>query len=429
MKKTLLSAALLLLSSCDGPWNTMPHNDPVPDPVLRLSLFAVGGKSWDTLHLDRTQPLDLTYDSTRAFVQSATVEVWDSTDGRRAMTWHLATPSAVLWAPDSQASVQAGHSYAVHIHATWNADPDWPVSSTIKTTDLVAATAVPASYSIEKQVKVPAEMLIPQFAAGTESGPADSILDSLERRMPGWAARWNLDVASVDSLKAGLPVYRVANTGDTLWYISGNDAKVWNPDGKQVGRAYRPLLLGQHPGPNFAGVFTVDRFDPNQAWILNAVTRQFMATLGRTSWTRADSAQLYQAGDTYYGYGPYPAFAPDLSHWPEVYTWSNLTFGYTGRNTMYFYSTDTQYIVYQSQLSKQAQGDKTSLPYTNVRGGNGYFAAALVDSVQFFIRAEGVQTFQVQALRSAACRESYANSRKNGTPFQRDPVCTGIALE
>ena len=427
MKKIILSALLLSLAACDGPWNTYPKDSPPLDPKLRLSLFAVGGRNWDTLWLDRTQSLTVDYDSTRAFLRSAVVEVFDQS-GARAMSYHQVPSNATAWVPDSQRLVRPGMTYVLKARVEWNADPDWPNSSTWKTTDLEATTSVPASWSIDHTADAPVEMLIPALAAGAEIGKGTSLLDSLDRRFPGWTARWSMDSAMLDSLRQGLPVFRTVRSGDTLWFISDDDHSVLNFDGKTVKRDYREILIHQHPGPGFSGVFSVNRFDPRGERILDPVTKAFRASTGKKSWGRKDSSSLFQPGDLRYSFGPYPAYEPSIFGWPSINPLSNLVLAYTGANTLYFYSVDSQYIVYQAQLSRQAGGDKTALPYTNVKGGSGYFAAALVDSFHVFLRAEGVQMFSVPALRSAACRQSYQDAKDDGRRFIPDPVCTGVPL-
>jgi hypothetical protein len=234
-----------------------------------------------------------------------------------------------------------------------------------------------------------------------------------------------MTAGTFDSLRQGLPTYRPFHSGDTLWYISDDRHTVVNPDGKSVSRAYRQILLGQRPGADFGGVFAVERFDPTGARILDPITKEFQTTQGKTGFDSRDSARYFQPGDTRYAFGPYPAYSPDIYGWPRLYPFSNLTFGYTGKNTLYFYSVEAQYVVYQSQLSKQAQGDRTALPYSNVKGGTGYFTGALVDSFTVVVNATGVETFSVEALRQTACKRAWRTSQSDGTPFDSLGVCRG----
>lgn len=422
MKKTIsLVATLLALASCDGPWNTYPADYTAPDPQLRVSLFVVGGRNFDTLWLERTQPLSLTYDSTRSFVQSATIQVVAAEGEAKVVDYHPVPGSAVAWVPDAPVKVVVGMRYRLKAHVVWNADKNWPSAATIQTTDLVADAKVPDSWSVDSVAQVPVENLIPELAAAADIGDGKVMMDSLEQRHPGMATRYGFTSATFDSLRQGAPVFRDLHSGDSIWYIWDNLHMVTNPDGKQVKRAYRNLVFRQRPGPDFGGVFAVERFDPTRARILDPITKQFMVTVGQTRFERDDSAEYFQPGDTRYAFGPYPAFAPDLFGWPDYYPFSNLTLGYTGANTIYFYSVEEQYILYQSGLENRPE-----LAYSNVTGGRGYFTAALVDSFSIYLQATGVDTFSVEALRGTACRNSWKDHLSDATPFDSLVACKGV---
>ena len=427
MKKTILfCASLLALSSCDGPWNTYPADYTAPSPQLRVSLFVVGGRVFDTLWLERTQPLSVTYDSTLKFVESATIQVVTADDGSKVVGYSLVPGSAVAWVPDAQVKVVAGKSYRFTAHVVWNADKNWPAGKTVVTTDLVADAKVPDSWSIDSIVQVPVENLIPALSAGADVGDSLGMLVPLEKERPGTIAKWSFTSAMLDSLRQGLPASRPFRSGDSLWYISDSRHEVTNLDGKRVKRAYRNLIFRQRPGPDFGGVFALERWDVSRARVLDPIKKEFMKTRGVTGFKLGDSAGYYQAGGTRYGFGPYPAFAPGLFGWPNFYPFSNLTFGYTGPNTVYFYSVQQEYVIYQTQLASQAQGSTDAIPYTNVKGGSGYFTAALVDSFKVYIQATGVDTFSVEALRGAACRKAWKDHVSNGTGFDSLVACEGI---
>lgn len=427
MKHSLLLLSFLTLAACDGPWNTLPEDYVEPDPSLRVSLFAVGDRNFDTLWLERSQPLSITYDSTRAFVDSADIRIVAADDGTTLVRYAKVPGSAVAWVPESPVKVVAGKSYRLKAHVVWNADKNWPRAKTPRTTDLEAVANVPRSWSVDQSAQVPVENLIPALAAGASAADT-TLLDSLERKYPGTTAKWNLTRGALDSLAKDIPVFRSFPSGDSLWYIYDDKNLVTNPDGKQVERAYRNILFRQRPGPGFGGVFTVERFDPKGERIEDPVSRELRTTLGRTDFRLEDSARFYQPGETRYAFGPYPAFAPDVYGWPETYPFSNLTLAYTGRNTIYFYSVEPEYVVYQSQLSRLAQGDRTALPYSNVKNGNGYFTAALVDSFVVHLKATpGVRTFSVEALRGAACRKAWKDHLDDASKgFDSLVACKGV---
>lgn len=427
MHKSFLFLPLLGLVACDGPWNTMPADYVEPAPSLRVSLFVVGGRTFDTLWLERTQPLAVDYDSTRAFVESADIRIVAADDGSEVVRYAPAAGSAVAWVPQSPVTALAGKGYRLTARVVWNADKNWPRGKTIDTTELEAFAKVPASWSVDQIAQVPVENLIPALAAGGSLADT-TLLDSLERQHPGAVAKWRLTSDALDSLRKDIPVFRPLPSGDSIWYIYDDKNVVTNPDGKRVERAYRNLLFRQRPGPDFGGVFTVGRFDPNGARLEDPISRAFRTTTGNLDFGQEDSARFYQPGDTRYAFGPYPAFAPDIFGWPAIYPFSNLTLAYTGRNTIYFYSVEQQYVVYQSQLSRQAQGDPTALPYSNVKNAKGYFTAALVDSFVIHLRATpGVRAFSVPALRETACRRAWKEHLEDTSKgFDSLATCKGV---
>lgn len=422
----LFATSILLLSSCDGPWSMSPAEYTPPDPQLNLSLFVVGGRDFDTLWLERTQPLELKYDSTRVFVQSADIQVVSADDGTVLVKYSPVPGSAVAWVPQSQVKAVAGKKYRLNAHVVWNADKNWPSGVSTKTTDLVAEAKVPESWSVDKTALVPIENLIPALAAGADVTDSLTLLAPLEAEHPGTLAKWSMTSAMLDSLRSDKPVFRTMHSGDTIWYISDNEHVVTNPDGKQVKRAYRQILLRQHPSTDFGGVFAVERWDVNRAYVLDPLTKEARRTFGMGDIKQDDSASFYQPGNTRYGYGPYPAYLPDLFGWPNIYPFSNLTLSYTGPNMLYIYSVQEDYVIYQSQRAQQAQGSNTAPPFTNVKGGGGYFAAALVDSFLFNLSVSGTDTFTVQSLRGSACRSAWIDAMKNKTAFDSLVTCKGV---
>jgi hypothetical protein len=422
MNKTILFAAsLLALSSCDGPWNTYPSDYTAPDPQLRVSLFAVGGRNFDTLWLERTQPLGLTYDSTRQFVQSATIQVVSADDETKIVEYSRVPGSAVAWIPEAPTKVVAGKRYRLEAHVVWNADKNWPSGTTIQTTDLVADAKVPDSWSVDSVAQVPVENLIPELAAGADVGDSATLLAPLEKRSPGILARHSFTSAMLDSLRQGAPVFRSLRSRDSIWYISDNRHEVVNPDGQTVKRAYRNILFRQRPGSDFGGVFAVERWDVTRAKILDPITKELLNSTGRQSLDREDSAALFQPGDTRYALALYPAYAPDVYGWPEIYPFSNLALAYTGPNTLYFYSVEQQYVIYHSGLS----GDPATA-FSNVKNGKGYFTAALVDSFSIYLNVSGTDTFSVEALRGAACRKAWKEHVQDGAGFDSLVACKGV---
>jgi hypothetical protein len=423
----LVIATMLGLVACDGPWNTMPSDAKGGDPVLRLSFFAVGGKDFDTLWLERTQPLAGKYDSTVKFVESATITVSRTDDATDSVSYRQVPGSAVAWVPVRAHRVSLGASYTMRASVRWNAAKNWPTDSDIRTTSLEATTRVPSEWSISDSVFAPVEALVPALSAGALVTDSATLLRELDSMVPGAVARWKLTSATLDSLRAGIPTVRRISYGDTTWYISDISRRVTNAAGQSVGLAYREYRFHPRFGEGFGGVFGVEGFDPSASYILDPVRKALRAAVGRgASYETQDSAQFYQPGNTRYYFGPYRAYAPELYGWPELLMFSNVGIGYTGLNKLFFYAVDPKYVSYNEALQSISQGDRTAVEYTNVKGGKGYFAGALVDSFAFHVRAVTADTFSVEALRGASCRRAWQNTLEDGRSFDSLVACKGV---
>lgn len=425
--QTLVIASLLGLAACDGPWNTMPSDAKGGDPVLQLSFFAVGGKDFDTLWLERTQPLAGKYDSTVKFVESAAITVARTDDATDSVSYRQVPGSAVAWVPVRAHRVSVGASYTMRASVRWNAAKNWPTESDLRTTSLEATTRVPSVWSISDSVFAPVEAIVPALSAGAPITDSATLLRAFDSMVPGGVARWKLTSATLDSLRAGIPTLRRISNGDTMWYISDISRRVTNVAGQSVGLAYREYRFHPRFDQGFGGVFGVEGFDPAAARIQDPVSKSLRAAMGRADgYDLQDSAGSYQPGSTRYYFGPYRAYAPELYGWPQLLMFSNVGIGYTGLNRLYFYAVDPQYVSYNEALQSISQGDRTAVDYTNVKGGKGYFAGALVDSFAFHVRVAVADTFSVEALRGAACRRAWQNTLEDGRSFDSLVACKGV---
>lgn len=426
MKIRILSiVASLGLASCNGPWNMEPSDEKGGDPRLQLSFFAVGKTDFDTLWLERTQPLAADYDSTRAFVEEATMVVSRLGDPSDSVSYRSVPGSAVAWVPVRPHRVAPGATYEFRASVLWNAARDWPTGKELRRTELRATTTVPSDWSISDSVLAPIEALVPSLSVGYPINDSAWYAKELDSLLPGRRERYRITSATLDSLRRGDMVMRRIFSGESVLYISGATRTVRNSAGQQVLLPYRDYVLHTRIGEGFGGAFSVQRFDPSRAFIQNILQIQFRQSRGKTGYDSEDSARLFQAGDTRYYFGPMPASASEMAGWPGVFLFSNLGIGYTGKNTLYVYATDPYYYNYNTALQGLAGGDRTTIPYSNVTGASGYFTSALVDSFSINVFALASDTFPVQKLRGAACREAWKRHVEDGDAF--DPAfCEGV---
>lgn len=419
-------AALLTLASCNGPWNVMPSDDIPRDPVLQVALFAVGNRNFDTLWLERTMPIASTYDSTRRFVEDASILVSREGDPSDSVSYMPASGSAVAWIPSHAHMVKPGATYTLHAVVRWNASREWPSGMDLRRTELVATTTVPSDWSVqERSPEAPLEALIPALAVGMVPVRDSSSLRLCDSLRPGSVARYGLTLETIDSLLAGIPVVRPIHYGDTVYYISGDFRRVTNFAGQEIGLSNRQYVYHTRRGEGFGGMFSVQKFDQTRAKIEPPMMTAMKKALGSAvKPTTVDSAMEYQPGGMRYFEGPYPAYGDILYGWPDRIFTSNIAIGYTGLNRTYYYAVDPRYVSYSGAKKSIAGGDRTTVPYTNVQGGGGYFTGALVDSFAIHVEALTPDTTSVEALRGAACRRQWYRYKNEGEGFDAN-FCAG----
>ncbi|HOX52929.1 MAG TPA: hypothetical protein PKY05_15705, partial [Fibrobacteria bacterium] len=259
-------AALCFLASCNGPWNIMPSDDVPRDPVLQVSLFAVGKRNFDTLWMERTTPISIRYDSTRTFVEDATILVVREGDPTDSVSYRPVPGSAVAWVPVRAHPVKPGATYTLRATVRWNASPDWPSGRDVRRTELSATTTVPSDWSVRaSSPEAPLEALIPKLALGAVPSVDADGLAMLEKSRPGSVARWAITPATLDSLNGGLPVVRPISWGDTVYYLTGENRMVTNFSGQEVGLTNRQYMYHTRRGVGFGGMCSVQKFDVHRA--------------------------------------------------------------------------------------------------------------------------------------------------------------------
>ncbi|MBK9577994.1 MAG: hypothetical protein IPO40_13045 [Fibrobacteres bacterium] len=420
----LAFASLLALASCNGPWNLTPSDEVDRDPTLFVSLFAIGGRNFDTLWLERTIPLAGKYDSTVKFVEDASIVVSRNGDPTDSVSYLPAPGSAVAWLPSHPHPVAAGATYTLRARVRWNASQNWPGANSARVTELSATTTVPSFWAVSDSIQAPVESMVSVLAVGARYSADQRTLDLADSLVPGVVARFKLTTATIDSVNQGLPTYRKIASGDTVWYIPTLFPEVKTLKGEQVGVAFREFVVDLQRGAGFGGAFGVQRFDPTRARIDNPISQTQRAARGNQKTSTQDSSRRFQAGNSRYYFGPYGSFESMQFGWPNIGLISNLALDYTGPNWFVYYAVDPNYVSYNRAMTSIAGGDRTAIPYTNVRGGSGYFAGALADSVMLYVRSATKDTFSIPALRGAACRIAWDKHIKDGDAFDTT-FCAG----
>jgi len=313
--------------------------------------------------------------------------------------------------------VKPGATYTLRARVRWNAAQDWPAGNVPRVTELAATTTVPTVWALSDSIRAPVESMVSALALGARFPATEGTLRTADSLVPGVVARYGLTTSTIDSVNNGIPTYRKIASGDTVWYIPTLFPEATTLKGETVGLAYREFVVDLTRGAGFGGAFSVQRFDPTRARIENPIKKAMQAATGGKKTSTRDSARSYQPGNSRYYFGPNGSYESQIYGWPDIALISNLALDYTGPNWFVFYAVDPNYVSYNRSMTSIAGGDRTVVPYSNVKGGSGYFAGALADSVMLYVKSPIGDTLSISALRGANCRIAWNNHVKNGDAF------------
>lgn len=417
--------ATALLAGCLGPWNVDVNNGQAP-VRLEVSCMLVAGRPFDSLWLERPLSFQSAYDSsvsfvdtTRSFLQVIRLDAPGDT-----VIYHPDPYNTRLWRPDRLDTVRIGARYAFRARVRWNASVDFPVNAEWREDTLAAETYVQRLYAINNTASVPIEALHPALSLGLPSGRISlalqdtvSSLNALYDSLNSVKSLSTLNVSVTDFLRylRGYPVFRPLHKNDTAYYIfdpsSAKDFHTGNSGG--IHRYARQWSFLQSFSPlDFGGLLLVGGHDiVNGTRILDPLTKQIHQSLN----LKPDSADLYQTGNTRLSQ-VHAGTIMGVPGYPDTLPFSNLNIDYAGKDVFYFYAVDSLYIHYLAGINSNQGGEDdgggnagNAHPYSNVRGGWGYFTAAVLDS--FPVQVIALQdTYSVAALHQA-----WLNNRsKNG---------------
>jgi hypothetical protein len=255
-------------------------------------------------------------------------------------------------------------------------------------------------YAVRDTAWVPMESLHPALSLGLPpnliaSALADSavlgrLYDSLEG-MRSLSAH-GLGKADLHHYLEGGLVLRPLAKGDTAFYIFDPtkviDPNPANPD--PISRYSRQWkFLQDLDRRDFGGLSVSYVYDTAQARILDPLTQGLQGLFDKE---KVDTARLYQRGHVRF-LGVTGQADPGARGYPDTVAWGNRNLNYTGRDAIYFYAIDSLYVEYQRgfnpAFSISLGGDgggnnrraaNNALHYSNIQGGDGFFAAAALDS-------------------------------------------------
>jgi hypothetical protein len=405
ISKIVLAFSVALLGGCLlGPWNLTPQ-DQVAKVQLEVALMLVQGKPFDTLWIERPLTFANGYDSSVAFINSAASEtriIRTDVSPPETVLYRMSSIDTRAWLPDAggRDTVRQGARYRLEASLDWDAAREFPRLHAMRMDSLTAETYVQRHYAVRDTAWAPLESLHPALSLGlppdlvsralADTAVLDHLYDSLEAIRS--LSRMGVGTMELRQYLGGGLVMRPLAKGDTAFYIF-DPTKVVDPDPANpdpIGRYSRQWRFIQDLDKrDFGGLSVGYAYDTTQARILDPLTQGLQ---GLFDGGKVDTAKLYQRGHTRF-LGITGKADPGASGYPDTLAWGNRNLDYTGRDAIYFYAVDSLYVEYQRafnpSFSISLGGDRggntrraanNALHYSNIRGGDGYFSAAAVDS-------------------------------------------------
>lgn len=403
--KAALAASVALLGGCLlGPWDLTPQ-DKTAKVQLEVALMLVQGRPFDTLWIERPLTFANGYDSSVAFIDSASssaLVIRTDVSPPESVSYRMSPANTRVWIPDSgnRDTVRQGGRYRFYAVLNWDAAREYPQQHEMRLDSLSAETYVQRHYAIRDTAWVPIESLHPALSLGlpdnlTSLALADTaVLGSLYDSLEGIRSLSAHGLTKADLrryLEGGL-VLRPLAKGDTAFYIFDPtkvaDPNPANPD--PISRYSRQWkFLQDLDKRDFGGLSVSYSYDTAQARILDPLTQALQGLFDRE---KVDTARLYQRGNTRF-LGVTGKADPGVAGYPDTLAWGNRNLNYTGRDAIYFYAIDSLYVEYQRgfnpsftiSLGGDGGGNNrravnNAVHYSNIQGGDGYFAAAALDS-------------------------------------------------
>jgi hypothetical protein len=349
------------------------------------------------------------------------------------VTYRMSSGDTRVWLPDfaRRDTVMPASHYRLEARIHWDAAREFPQAHEPRIDTLTADTYVQRHYAIRDTAWVPLEALHPSLSLGlpatvvslalADTAGLQRLFDSLEAIRP--LTRLGVDRDDLRKYLMGGLVMRPLAKGDTAFYIF-DPAKVADPNPANpdpISRYSRQWRFVQDLDKRDFGGLALDyAYDTASARILDPLASSLRNAFGGN---KIDTARLYQRGHTRH-LGLTAKTEPGAAGYPDTVAWGNRTLDYTGRDAIHFYAVDSLYPEYQNASNPNFRfalgGDgggggnrapaNNAVHFSNIRGGDGYFAAAAVDS--FVVHLVAMKdTIPVPILHAASIAD---DQKRNG---------------
>lgn len=422
MKNFLFAAAfvgMVSLQSCNGPWNMEPE---APDPLrLRIWAMPVAGRTYDTIWVERIQPIDLQRRGVEFIKPGSWLRIVQN-DGNRQDTivyrQSAATPRA--WITDSRVVGAWGATLSLQAHIVWNSANDFPSGDQTTESEISAQTVLPRRYELRKDALVPLDALFRTLSVSGDPASASALLAQLGEESPEKVRRYSVTEATCDSFLQGRFVVRPFRSGDTAWSIL-DDRIVQGSTGAPVKRSLRSILVTQVVDrERWGGLVSAVGFEPSRARILSPIQRVEFQIRGDWTVGHDDSVGLFQPGNSRMLSVDEPD-QPGMQGYPDTMSLPMMVLGYTGANVVRTLAVERSYLSYHNTMMENSSG---AWSYSTIQGATGFFSGAAADSFVVHIKAAR-DTFAVASLRKTWCGELAATSPEERAPWTANVDCKG----
>lgn len=414
-----LFVCVLGLAACNGPWNMEPDS---PDPlVLRVSAMPVAGRPYDTIWVERIQPMGLAERGVDFVKAGSWLRVLRVDGNRHDTVEYVRSPGTPrAWIPVLPDTVPYGATLRLEAHVVWNSAADFPSGDQTTESDIRGETTLPRFYRMHKEMLAPLDMLFQTLSVADHPGSASGLLAALKAEDAGEVARRGVTEATCDSFLQGRFVLRPFSSGDSAWMIM-DDALADGPMGDRVKRSLRPIVLSQDVDrERWGGLVTSIGFDPSRARILGPIERVEYQIRGDWATSYDDSVKMFQPGNSRMLAVDDPQQATMMGY-PDTMQLPQMVLSYTGRNVVRALAVDRTYAIHHRTMMENESG---AWNYTALKGAQGYFAGAAPESLEVFVKAVR-DTFPVASLRRTWCRELSATPPRERAPWTSTVDCSG----
>lgn len=410
-------ALAALLPSCQGPWNLQPQ-EPDP-PTLRISALPVAGRTWDTVWVERIQPLALESRGLAFVGPGSWLRILVKKPlGEDTIRFEPSVENPRAWiARDRSALVPWGASLHLEAHLVWNSSAAFPGSTEWTESDVSGDATTPVRYGLKPTMGAPLDVFFRALAGGDGGADPAGLLEVLRSEDDAKVRGLGVTEATCDSFLRGRWVQRTFRSGDTAWAIA-DDRLVDDRFGRPIKRSLRPFLVEQEVDlQGWGGLVSAIEFDPTRARILGPIQRVGFEIRGNSTLEREDSLGLYQPGSS----RMLSVDGPDqagMMGYPQVMALPSMLLSVTGRNVVRTLAVDRAYVAYHQAMMENESGQWA---YSSLHGATGFFSGGAADSLVFQVRAVR-DTFALPVLREMWCADQAGRPARE-RPVWHDQAC------